>query len=205
MEELLTSLSIPLPILTSITGTNADLFPRILGLYVPQGSLIADVTYGRGTFWRNVDVRKYVLLKSDLQDGIDFRSLPYENASIDALIVDPPYMHTGKTVHPAINNRYRNENNTSHESIIRMYGGAILEAARVLKPKGIIIAKCQDETESGKQRLSHIEIIQLLGSFGFQVVDLFVLTRSGIPMMREKYQKSARTNHSYAIVARFRC
>jgi hypothetical protein len=195
------------PIITTAqVGNNADLFPDILSLYVPEGSVVADVTFGKGVFWRNVDISKYVFKPSDLKDGIDFRSLPYEDGSLDALVLDPPYMHDGKTVHRALNENYRNnhEPTKSHASVIRLYCGGILEAARVLKKNGVIIVKCQDETESRKQRLSHVELIQLLGLLGFELMDQFVVVREHLPIMREKYQKSARKNHSFALVARFR-
>lgn len=193
-------------VFTATIGTNADLFPEIVRLYVPEGSLIADVTFGKGVFWKNVDTSKYVLKASDLMDGVDFRSLPYEDRSIDALVLDPPYMHDGATVHAALNENYRNnhEPTTSHASVIRLYTGGILEAARVLKKKGVIIVKCQDETESGKQRLSHVELIQQLELLGFEIIDFFVLVQDRDPMMRHTHQNSARKNHSYAIVARFR-
>jgi tRNA G10 N-methylase Trm11 len=192
-----------MPILTAHVGTNADLFPDILELYVHEGSVIADVTYGKGVFWQQVDVSKYDLQATDLITGIDCRSLPYDDASIDALVLDLPYMHGGEGIKASINDCYRNAN-TSHESVIRLYAGGIVEAARVLRKKGIIIVKCQDEIESGKQRLSHMEIINLLNLFGFEIVDLFVLTQHGVPAMRSPRQQHARKNHSYAIVARFR-
>jgi hypothetical protein len=197
--------------LTAYTGTNADLLPHILGLYVKEGSVIADVTYGFGVFWRQVDTSRYTLLASDLMEGLapvtaDFKSLPYEDRSIDALVLDPPYMHDGSTVAKAIDSRYQNNTkpNTSHESVIRLYAGGVLEAARVLKKKGIIVVKCQDETESGKQCLSHVELIKLLELFGYQIIDLFILVQSSTPILQVKEQQSARKNHSYALVARFR-
>jgi len=190
-------------ILTSHTGNNADLLPYIFELYVPDSSKIADVTYGKGVFWNNIDKEKYQLFPSDLQSGIDFTKLPYENNIFDCLILDPPYMHGGQTIKSSINDCYKNKN-TSHESVIRLYTGGILEASRVLKKKGIILVKCQDEIESGKQRLSHLELIQILEILGFSIEDLFILTQKTIPAMRENYQKIARKNHSYMIVARFR-
>jgi hypothetical protein len=115
-------------------------------------------------------------------------------------------MHGGKTVHKNIDACYQNASVTyGHGSIIRLYAGGILEAARVLRKRGVLILKCQDETEGNKQRLSHVELIQLVELFGFEIVDLFVLVSQSMPMMRHKYQKSARKNHSYALVARFRC
>lgn len=62
---------------------NADVFPKILALHVPEGSRIADVTYGGGVFWRNVDLSKYDLVPSDIATGIDCRTLPYEDESFD--------------------------------------------------------------------------------------------------------------------------
>jgi len=31
-------------------ATNDEVFPQVLKLYVPEGSLVADVTYGKGVF-----------------------------------------------------------------------------------------------------------------------------------------------------------
>jgi tRNA G10 N-methylase Trm11 len=142
------------------------------------------------------------LLKTDLSTGTDFRNLSYENQSLDVLILDPPYMHAGEGIKASINDCYINRN-TSHKSVIRLYAGGLLEAARVLKKKGRIIVKSQDETESGKQRMSHVEIISLLELFGFKLLDLFVLVQTSVPAMRYDYQKSARKNHSYALVGEF--
>lgn len=44
----------------------------------------------------------------------------------------------------------------------------------------------------------------LLDIFGFIRLDLFVLMQNSVPVMRYDYQKSARKNHSYLIVAEFR-
>ena len=193
-------------VLTATIGTNADLMPHIFELYVPVGSRVADVTHGKGVFWHKIDSTKYDLLASDLLTGVDFRHLPYEDRSIDCLVLDPPYMHGGMGVKESINSCYQNASVArGHKSIIRLYAEGILEAARVLRKKGILILKCQDETEGNKQRFSHMELKELLELLGFEILDLFVLVSQSMPMMRHKYQKSARKNHSYAIVARFRC
>ena len=194
---------------TAIVGTNADLLPHILDMYVREGSTIADVTFGKGAFWRNTDMSKYTLLASDLMEGlaplrVDFRSLSYEAESIDVLVLDPPYMHDTKPRGTNYPSDHYNNNNTSHASVIRLYAGGILEAARVLKKGGLILVKSQDETEASKQRFSHVELIQLLDMFGFTVIDLFVLVQTSPPILQIKEQKSARKNHSYMLIARFR-
>lgn len=38
-------------ICTAHVGTNEELFPLILDLHVPPGSVVVDVTYGKGIFW----------------------------------------------------------------------------------------------------------------------------------------------------------
>ena len=51
-----------------------------------------NATYGKGVFWRNVNLDNYTLLATDLATGVDCRDLPYDDASLDAVVLDPPYM-----------------------------------------------------------------------------------------------------------------
>jgi hypothetical protein len=189
--------------LTAYVGSNRYIFPKIMALYVQPGAIVADVTFGNGSFWKDIDCSLYRLRATDLVQGVDFRSLPYANSEIDCLVLDPPYMHGGATIKHSINKCYRNQN-SSHESVVRLYAAGLVEAARVLKPGGIVIVKSQDEIEGGKQRLSHCEIIHLLELIGFVVINLFVLVQQSTPALRHPYQRSARKNHSYVIVARFK-
>ena len=191
------------PILTAEKGSNNALMKKCLFLYINKGEIIADVTYGKGAFWSGIDLSGYDFRPTDIETGTDFGNLDYADSIIDNLVLDPPYMHGGKTIKKSLNDCYKNRN-TSHESVIRLYARGILEAARVLKKGGFIFVKCQDETESGRQRLSHIEIIKMMEVFGFSIIDLFILQQQSTPLMREKYQKTARKNHSYLVVGKFR-
>src|SRR5262245_66095124 len=78
-------------VLSAHVGSNADIFPQILALHVPEGARVADVTYGNGAFWRNVDLSKYELLATDISSGVDCRALPYDDNSPDAVVLGPPY------------------------------------------------------------------------------------------------------------------
>ena len=64
-------------VLSAHVGQNARVFADILRLHVPRGSKVADVTYGKGVFWKEVDSTLYTLLASDLKTGVDCRKLPY--------------------------------------------------------------------------------------------------------------------------------
>lgn len=110
-------------VFSAYLGGNEDTFPRILDLYVAPGSVVADVTFGMGVFWRNVPAGQYKLLPTDIQMGVDCRELPHEDATIDCVVLDPPYMHspggTAHTVHAAFERHYRNNGtgNRTHKKI----------------------------------------------------------------------------------------
>src|SRR5262245_1466259 len=86
---------------SACVGTNADLFPHVLRLHVPAGATVADVTFGPGVFWRNVPAGAYRVLASDfdaaprddsrvpVRGGVDCRELPYDDASVDCVVLDP--------------------------------------------------------------------------------------------------------------------
>ncbi len=190
---------------------NDRLFPRILGLYVAPGSTVADVTFGKGVFWRRVPADEYDLVATDIQDGIDCRDLPYEGGAIDCVVLDPPYMHSpGGTAHrsqPQFEEHYRNNGSSNelskkyHDAVLELYWQAGQEAYRVLRDRGVLIVKCQDEFCSNRQRFTHVEIMQMYDDLGFVAEDLFVMVRSNRPgVSRVSRQVHARKNHSYFLV-----
>jgi len=194
---------------SAYAGTNDEIFPQILSLYVPLGSTVADVTYGKGVFWRRVPEGAYNVVATDLATGVDCRCLPYGDASIDCVVLDPPYMHTpGGTAHVNHQNYeqyYRNNKAASdrkyHEAVLDLYFSASREVWRVLREGGVYIVKCQDEVCANRQRLTHVEIINELESSGFVAEDLFVVVRPGLPgVSRILKQAHARKNHSYFVV-----
>lgn len=196
-------------VFSAYVGTNDEVFPFVLSVYVEPGSTVADVTYGKGVFWRNVPANAYDVRPTDLVDGIDCRELPYDDGSIDCVVFDPPYMHTpGGTAHVGHQNYegyYKNNKASSekkyHEAVLDLYFSAGREAWRVLRDGGIYIIKCQDEVCANRQRLTHVEIINELEQYGFITEDLFVVVRTGKPgVSRLLTQAHARKNHSYFIV-----
>ena len=198
-------------VLSAYQAPNERVFPKILDLYVSPGSVIADITYGKGVFWRNIAADRYRLLASDLADGVDCRNLPYEDAEMDCVVFDPPYMHspggTAHSTHTPFENYYRNNRtgNTTkskyHEAVLELYADTGREAYRVLRDRGVMIVKCQDEVCSNRQRLTHVEIIREYEDLGFVAEDLFVVMRNNRPgVSRTAKQVHARKNHSYFLV-----
>ena len=172
---------------------------------------MADVTYGKGVFWRGIPSDRYDLRATDIQDGVDCRNLPYDDGEIDCVVLDPPYMHTpGGTAHQRhqsfetyyANNQAGGQTESKyHEAVLDLYLDAGREAYRVLRERGVFIVKCQDEVCSNRQRFTHIEIMQAFGEMGFVAEDLFVVVRNNRPgVSRAVRQVHARKNHSYFLV-----
>ncbi len=205
-------------IFSAYVGVNADIFPIVLHLHVQTGSTVADVTYGKGIFWKNVPKENYILKGTDIQTGVDCRKLPYENGSIDCVVLDPPYMEglyrrsgtemAGSGTYGAFRDFYSNGEHTDevnkpkyHKAVLQMYFDAGKEAHRVLKDFGVFIVKCQDEVSANIQNLTHVELINEYSKVGFYTKDLFIVIRPNKPSMsRLLKQEHARKNHSYFLV-----
>ena len=198
-------------------GLNEEVFPHILDLHVPSGSTVADVTYGKGIFWKRVPENSYQVLATDIETGMDCRDLSYEDDSIDCVVLDPPYMEglhrkqqrnlAGNGSYSPFRNTYSNGKTTGrkepkyHAAVLDLYFRASEEALRVLRPYGVFIVKCQDEVSANLQNLTHVELINKLTGMGFYAKDLFVLVRANRPSVsRVLRQEHARKNHSYFLV-----
>lgn len=198
-------------VLSAYVGGNEHVFPRVMDLYVSPGSVVADVTYGKGVFWKNIPADRYTLLATDIQDGVDCRDLPYADEEIDCVVLDPPYMHspggTAHRSHTPFETYYRNNGSGGqtrrkyHEAVLDLYLDGAREAYRVLRERGVFIVKCQDQVCSNRQRFTHVEIMEACGEMGFVAEDLFVVVRNNRPgVSRVVRQVHARKNHSYFLV-----
>lgn len=205
-------------VMSAHMADNAEVFPQVLGLHVEKGATVADLTYGKEVFWRNVPAGAYRLLPSDLKLGQCWRALPYEDASVDAVVFDPPYMEglyrrtkdalAGSGTHRAFQEAYSNgsvraegSGRKYHDAVLEAYLSVIPEAKRILRPSGRFIVKCQDEVSANRQKLTHVELIWAYEAHGFYCKDLFVVVRRNAPVVsRLLKQEHARKNHSYFLV-----
>ena len=206
-------------VFSAYVGSNADVFPHVLDLHVPAGSTVADVTWGKGAFWRQVPAGRYQVLDTDLQTGVDCRDLPYADGEIDCVVLDPPYMEglfrsspahlAGSGTHAAFRSSYSDGRPTAvtegapkyHDAVVDLYLKAGKEAHRVLRDFGVFVVKCQDEVSANRQRLTHVELINAYEDAGFYCKDLFIVVRPNRPgVTRLLKQEHARKNHSYFLV-----
>lgn len=170
------------PVTTVTFGTNEQLIADVARLYLADGDVVADVTYSTGRFWKKTDISRYKFLASDLMPYVrgtlaaDFHKLPYRAGTVDALIFDPPYIHSpGKGM---LATRYNGRETTtanSHAGIMQLYQDGMTEANRVLRDGGQLWVKCKDTIASERQRWSHIEIFEMADKLGMYARDLFLL------------------------------
>jgi tRNA G10 N-methylase Trm11 len=195
------------PVTTVTFGTNEQLIADVASLYLADGDVVADVTYSTGRFWKKTDLSRYKFLASDLmpeRPGVlasDFRTLPYRDGSVDAVIFDPPYIHSpGKGM---LKDRYNGLQTTdmiTYADIMALYKDGMTEAARVLRDGGQLWVKCKDTLASERQRWSHITIYELAQELGLYSRDLFLLVPpapSSVTTGRWARQIHARKVHSY--------
>jgi hypothetical protein len=190
-------------IMSAYLSGNAEVFANILELHVPEGSIVADVTWGKGVFWQNVLKDKYKLLATDISTGVDCRKLPYQNQSIDCVVLDPPYMEgfyrkeasqkAGSGTHYSFSDAYSNGNEINEDTEntgTKKWHAAVTD----------IYFKA-GKVSAGKQWLTHVEIINEYEKNGYYTKDLFVVMRTNKPSVsRLKKQVHARKNHSYFLV-----
>lgn len=200
-------------ILTSIKGNNSVLFEQVFALYGKGKTNLLDLTYGKGIFWKDITLPTHATLEKNdilLERGnthFDFRDLPGEWANkFDFVVFDPPYMHSQKygTVKKSISAVYRNETlaTSGMNSVRESYKLGMTNAYKTLQENGILVVKCMDSIESGKQKRLHIWVWQDAIDMGFADEDLFVLTTNSTPTMRWQHQLHAHKNNSFLWVFR---
>lgn len=188
------ALDIENPIYTVYQGSNSGLIKNVSELYFKEGDRIADVTWGKGVFWKEIDKSKFQIVGSDIKTGVDFRKSPYENESFNHSVIDPPYARI--TNLKGMVDCYNTTRFTTHSEIIQLYKDGLNELVRITKQGGFILCKCQDEVCGCKQKWSHIEIYNIAMELGLYGKDLFILVNEKKPKPQHK-QQHARKIHSY--------
>jgi hypothetical protein len=193
------------PVSTVLHGNNADIMREVSRLYIRDGARVADVTYGKGIFWKRTDTSRFTLLGSDLttvpERPYDFRATPYESASFDHVVFDPPYVHNpGKPLYEVSYRNAEHHCGQSHADIIEDYRQGMIEARRILRPRGLLWVKCKDEVQSGKQQWSHQEIQGISRELGMVQKDLFIVIPTSRMPRQHKRQIHAAKHHSYLLL-----
>lgn len=181
--------------------SNADLMVDVASLgYLPDPVL--DPTYGLGAFWkiyRPDGLAAHDLDPEKAPDGpMDFTALAYPDATFEAVVFDPPYKLNG-TPTESVDARYGVHVVRSWQDRHALIRAGIVECARVLRPGGYLLLKCQDQVCSGRVRWQTREFADTAEAAGCRLVDRFDLL-GGRAQPSGRRQVHARRNHSTLLV-----
>jgi len=187
---------------------NAQLIAQCAQLgYLRKNWTILDPTYGKGRFWNDWQPNRLVISdldpNSDATIHHDFTALPHMDRVFDAVVFDPPYKLNGTPTSkgPASGDESYGVNkyvpiDERHQLI---YDG-LDECLRVLKPKGMLLAKCQDQVSSGRVHWQTMLITQHLADDATLVDMLHLPGYRRQPLGRR--QIHARRNYSTLLIFR---
>jgi tRNA G10 N-methylase Trm11 len=185
--------------------TNAELIADVASLgYLKKDDLTLDPTWGRGIWW-NV-WQPTTLVKHDLYklDGVDFRDLPEEDDTFDAIAFDPPYVSAGgrsTTTIPEFHDRFgMTKAPSSPAGLQDMINDGIAELQRVLKPKKVLLVKSKNYVSSNKLWLGTIKTLNYAQSLGFECLDMLQHLSGTMPQPPGRRQVHARQNYSTLLV-----
>lgn len=191
-------------VLKSVYYDQQDILKAIISLHCPAG-IQCDVTYGNGQFYKDVAQPS---LKFDIQPqgkgvvAACSTALPLAEKSVESIMFDPPfltYIKQGREHKSIMAKRFSGY--WSYSELEDHYSKTIKEATRVLKPKGILIVKCQDIIHNHKMHCTHARVVQWAEDSGFRVKDLFILpAKHRMPVNTKGKQQHARIFHSYFLV-----
>lgn len=185
-----------------VAGDNAGLIASVAPLYL-TGSVL-DVTYGRGMWWRRF--RPEPFASHDLAiDGVDFRHLPYEDSSWDAVCFDPPYVPrqgpkpATKLEDATYRARYGLDTPRGPRELERLIFDGLAECSRV--SARWVLVKCCDYVNARRLKLGHVAVITEGERLGLRVHDLVIHAGGTGPGGRQITDiKRTRRAHSYLVV-----
>lgn len=170
---------------------------------------VLDMTYGLGVFWRRYRPEQLTTVDSDPRrkaDHVcDFRALPFDDGAFGTVVFDPPYKLNGtsRPRGPAVaDDRYGVAGDylptAERHGLIR---DGIIEGARVLRRRGYLLVKCQDQVSSGRVHWQTRMFSDHAERHGCRLVDmLHVLGYRQQPPGR--VQEHARRDYSTLLVLR---
>ena len=174
---------------------------------------VLDSTHNAGRFWKGSS-RNVVSMDIDPQHKpmllMDNREMPgVPDASYGAVVFDPP--HVGPQGRDKSKKRFDIDFGATmfkldaeHDyKLSYLYSAFLVQAKRVLKPDGLLLAKITDIVSAHRNKWAHCDFMRMAEEAGFTVCDLIIKVRKG-PMQSSTWKTAhhARKRHCFWIVCR---
>jgi hypothetical protein len=191
----------------TVNTNQQSILNNILALYVPSKHFDADLTYSKGSFYRNNNVAQptYKLDKYPQTDDtvqLDRIDEVIDDEALDSVIFDLPYIvrQSWVTVEPKILDLYKTFE--SKDELLTTNKEMMALAARKLKAGGILVIKTQDTNVLGKQIWVSQYLLNIADELSMQHEDTFILVTKHLMFTKHDKQHRARKNHCYFLVFR---
>lgn len=167
-----------------VYGRDHDVLPLLFMVHAPNAADILDCTYNKGVMWKKAPLAPTVTsdINNELEVDVhcDFRSTPFLDDSFDVVVFDPPHLPAasastnssgierhqyGLTEH----GDYRQGNNISPAFV-----DFLSEAARILRPGGLVFAKVADLVHNHRYQWQHVDLINAANEVGMTPCDVVV-------------------------------
>lgn len=180
-----------------LQGTDQDCLRQLLPLHAAAEPRILDVTFGRGRMWRGLTYEPWRNdgdAALDVDSHHDFRALPAEwTGMFDVVVFDPPHI-----AEAGANSRYAEHFGLRHEDVqhkpdvSHLFAPFLVEAERVLKRKGTILAKIIDQVHRGRYRHQYVDFVQAVRDTPRLV--------ACEPLVKEERRAETMTGHNWQVV-----
>lgn len=184
------------PVYSTILGNSAWAMEQIARLYIPEDSLVADLTYNKGVFWRKLKHLRVVGSDVAPYPGIsvmaDLCLTPYRPETFDVVVIDPPYGNMSTAPRKGVAASYNTKRVMTPDVVWGLYSAGLNEAKRILKPEGTAIVKCQAFVNSGKQHWIEEDLLGLARHLGLSPQDRFFMLPPNPPPPDKRTQQHAR-------------
>lgn len=201
------------PISSVWEGSDGELLEQMLRFYasIPPEPIL-DSTYNTGRFWKKSS-RRVVSMDIDpkyktmiVGDNREMAGIPPH--AFGTVIYDPP--HVGPQGRDKSRKRFDEDfgatvacGKSQGWSLSYLYPPFLKQAKRVLKPRGLLLAKITDMVNCHRSKWAHCDFMRMAEEADFTVCDLIVKIRSG-PMVSTKWKTAhhARKRHCFWIICR---
>jgi hypothetical protein len=171
--------------------------------YLP--SPVLDLTWGRGRFWRHLDLDDLDVRGNDWDERLaceyhdDFRATRWPDNQWPTVVFDPPYRHGGTPSTADFDDRYGLSEYRSPTDLRALAADGLTEALRIASE--IVLFKTQDHVSSGVLQPLVAEGIEVASQHGAVLLDsLHVLGGRAQPSGR----RQVRARHSYSTLLVFK-
>ena len=166
-----------------IEGRDPAVLTTMLAFYASPGARILDATANRRKMWKGVEhagERVHLDIDPEVEPDVvgNYKAMPFEDASFDLIVFDPPHLPAA-AASPRSSEQYKRDYGLAHsaraDNISSEFPPFLREAARVLRPDGLIFAKLKDFVHNHKYQWTLADwIIAVRAQEGLTACDLIV-------------------------------